>query len=49
MMMSTAHLKAAYGTAALAALQTQKSIVDLMFASRVNTQFSKRCCTVMFA
>ena len=45
----SAHLKAVYGTAALAALQPQKSIVDLVFMSRVNIQVSKCCCTTMYA
>jgi len=46
-MMSCAHLRAAYGTTALAALQTRKPSMYPMFAPRINTQVSKCCCVVM--
>ncbi|DBB09641.1 TPA: hypothetical protein ACH3X3_001291 [Trebouxia sp. C0006] len=36
--MHIAHLKAAYGTAGMAALQLPKSIVHLMFMSRISNQ-----------
>lgn len=47
--MHIAHLKAAYGTAGMAALQLPKSIVHLMFMSRISNQVCKRCYTMICA